>query len=80
MSIYDGKWMTTLGGEQNPIHQEFIKQVPIGRILLYINEHDSAGKRECKVGFGEEPGTTYIELTKRGFVVTEVDNGFLVRW
>jgi hypothetical protein len=81
MSIHDGKWTAALvGGVLLPTHQEFIKQLPIGRILLYIKEYDDAGKRECKIGFGEEQGTTYVELTRRGFAVIEVDGCFLVRW
>lgn len=81
MSIHDGKWTTDLvSGEQNPTHQEFIKQLPIGRILLYIKEYNDVGKRECVVDFGEEHGTTYAELTRRGFVVTEAFGRFLVQW
>ena len=60
MSIHDGKWTTSMvGGDQDPTRQEFIKQLPIGRLLLYIKEYDDAGKRECVVDFGEEQGTTH---------------------
>lgn len=78
----DGKWCAPLvDGEYDSTHHDFIKELyPIGRILLYIKEHKDLGKNECCVGRGDEPGTIYAELTRRGFTVVEVESGFHIRW
>jgi len=71
--------MTNIG-EDIALREFIAKLHPIGRILLYIQEHDRIGRKECWVGDCDRPGEVYLMLTRRGFDLTEEDGGFHIRW